>query len=643
MEKPRLIALVLTRVQREYNLNIIRRLKDELKQRGMKLLVFGCFTDLKSRDTNDYGERSIFQLIPYDMLSGLIIQVGTFQDFAEADRIIAKAKEHGIPVMDLDHARDDIPGVVYDYEGAFGRMVRHVLSEHKCRKVYMIAGIRNNEYSENRVRMFYDVCMEFGIRKEETKVWYADFWDVPARLALREMLENDDLPEAIICANDSMALGAIAELESRGYSVPRDVLVTGMDGIMLGMYSIPRLTTITTDSELLCREAADMMERLCRGEKEKVGVRLIPMRLDLEESCGCPKKEVLDPGDKLREIENLNGHIASNEHNMVRMRHKLMDLDRSEIFDRLPVYLCGESWLCMNPGFWDRNIEEEAPFDYDNIKEAFDEELEAEIFDPALEPYERCRRDMFPAKELLPDLEAVLRRHDMIIFTPVNFQREVIGYFAFCEVGEEFFPFLFSQLCMSLAMILKICRNREQAAYVEQMLEQSNRVLYDLSIHDELTGLINRRGLMQLMEKICTEDAGSGRKLCYSYIDVDGFKEINDTLGHDEGDEVLRKVADALKRAISPWPRLYCSRIGGDEFVVFGSIKDEKEVSDYRQSIQRIMEELNRESGKEYFLELSIGQSLADEVSLDVARKLIREADQNMYRAKKRKSLKRKG
>ncbi|MGP1609977.1 MAG: diguanylate cyclase domain-containing protein, partial [Burkholderiales bacterium] len=87
------------------------------------------------------------------------------------------------------------------------------------------------------------------------------------------------------------------------------------------------------------------------------------------------------------------------------------------------------------------------------------------------------------------------------------------------------------------------------------------------AMEDALTGLLNRRAFSQLMEQRlheCEEDAGAGMALLL--IDLDGFKSVNDTFGHDQGDALLQKVAERLKLAVRDGDTL--CRIGGDEFGV---------------------------------------------------------------------------
>lgn len=85
-----------------------------------------------------------------------------------------------------------------------------------------------------------------------------------------------------------------------------------------------------------------------------------------------------------------------------------------------------------------------------------------------------------------------------------------------------------------------------------------------MTITDALTGLLNRRGFIQALEAAISRNQRAGRLSALLYLDLDGFKQINDQFGHDRGDEALCWVSSQLRSSLRPYDRL--ARIGGDEF-----------------------------------------------------------------------------
>jgi diguanylate cyclase (GGDEF)-like protein len=99
-----------------------------------------------------------------------------------------------------------------------------------------------------------------------------------------------------------------------------------------------------------------------------------------------------------------------------------------------------------------------------------------------------------------------------------------------------------------------------------KQLEQYSRALESMALHDALTGLPNRRLLMDRLALAIAHARRNTSTMAVMFLDLDGFKQINDTLGHDTGDTLLRLVADRLVAAVREEDTV--ARMGGDEFVI---------------------------------------------------------------------------
>ena len=96
-------------------------------------------------------------------------------------------------------------------------MVRHVIQDHGARKINMLAGFKNNLYSQMRIEQYKKVLAENGIPFEEERLGYGDFWDRPARREMQRFLNSNlPMPDAIVCANDAMAIVACDMLHDAG-------------------------------------------------------------------------------------------------------------------------------------------------------------------------------------------------------------------------------------------------------------------------------------------------------------------------------------------------------------------------------------------------------------------------------------------
>jgi diguanylate cyclase (GGDEF)-like protein len=164
-------------------------------------------------------------------------------------------------------------------------------------------------------------------------------------------------------------------------------------------------------------------------------------------------------------------------------------------------------------------------------------------------------------------------------------------------------------------------------------LYENQRDVDHLARHDALTGLANRLMLYDRLEHAIAGSQRTGRRISLIYMDLDSFKEINDTYGHATGDKVLKAVSNRLKKMVREVDTV--ARLGGDEFVVlFDSIEDPRQISTIARKIIdgfRLPLEID---GKEYRVRFSLGISSYPEDGAS-ATELIEKADLAMYRAKK--------
>ena len=156
--------------------------------------------------------------------------------------------------------------------------------------------------------------------------------------------------------------------------------------------------------------------------------------------------------------------------------------------------------------------------------------------------------------------------------------------------------------------------------------------LQHLATHDALTGLPNRVMLQERLRQAIARTRRSGQRVCALFIDLDRFKEVNDTLGHRIGDELLREMSVRLARIVRESDLLV--RLSGDEFMVV--LEQVSDLDAPRLVAQKLLDEIREPShieGHEIYVSASIGISLFPDDG-DDAETLMRNADMAMYRAK---------
>ncbi|MEO3430409.1 diguanylate cyclase [Pelagibius sp. CAU 1746] len=174
----------------------------------------------------------------------------------------------------------------------------------------------------------------------------------------------------------------------------------------------------------------------------------------------------------------------------------------------------------------------------------------------------------------------------------------------------------------------------EQLAVQNKEIEASRKQSDFQARHDELTGLPNRRYFTEFLEQSLLVASQADTPKALLFIDLDNFKPVNDILGHDEGDALLKKVALRLTSCLRDSD--FVARLGGDEFAVIAGMKPGSGIDGIRVVAGRLREALNisvQDSGQPLSVTASIGVALfpADAGSRD---ELLKQADKAMYEAK---------
>ena len=148
-----------------------------------------------------------------------------------------------------------------------------------------------------------------------------------------------------------------------------------------------------------------------------------------------------------------------------------------------------------------------------------------------------------------------------------------------------------------------------------------------------LTGLPNRKMIIENINSTIDKKKNNGGKFAILFIDLDDFKRVNDSLGHDTGDVLIQNAGSRFKNIISSQDVV--ARIGGDEFIILqGDINSAGEAENLSRSIGNILKKSFKYMGNELYTTASIGISIYPDDGLDMS-SLIKNSDIAMYDAKK--------
>lgn len=178
----------------------------------------------------------------------------------------------------------------------------------------------------------------------------------------------------------------------------------------------------------------------------------------------------------------------------------------------------------------------------------------------------------------------------------------------------------------SSVLLVAFLRAHQQGRILN--IENQNR-LWQLANHDALTGLPNRMLLTDRLEQLLARMRRQEKQLAVMFLDLDDFKQVNDTYGHDFGDQLLKLVAERLRSAVRADDTV--ARMSGDEFIILiGCVENQEALTAVSQKIQQTLSEGFQIEEQLFRVRVSIGIALFPEDG-DAPETLIRQADKRMY------------
>jgi len=246
----------------------------------------------------------------------------------------------------------------------------------------------------------------------------------------------------------------------------------------------------------------------------------------------------------------------------------------------------------------------------------------------------------FSTSDLLPETVKSSDDWSVRVVKPLFFRSEQMGYAVFERDNHNprDFEAIRGQIGNMLKIIHLLLRQKEiegRLAKAVGDLQEFNRTLNILSIRDELTGLLNRRGFFDAVQKELDVSGENAQEFLVIFADIDGMKSINDVYGHEEGDAAIRGTAEMLRKVFRADDVI--ARMGGDEFIVYARHAAPSFFEKVQERAELILAEIRAVSPKPYRLSVSLGCACFDPHTPLGLSELLKVADQHLYEEKRRR------
>lgn len=630
------IVVIVAGINEEYQNNILSGIHEYAQRHNnINISHFIAFGGILKNNYHDLGEYNIFTLPDFKKFDGAILLTNTIPSPPVTNKIISNIKSAGIPAVSIDDNINGFYHIGIDNQSAIHNIVEHFINVHKFRKFKYISGPLNNPESFIRLKTFKSIIEEHSIVLDENDIFYGDFGSQSGKEAVKFFLEtSSELPDAIISANDIMALSAIAALNKAGYSVPNDVSVSGFDDTYNARNYSPELTTVSRplsiSGKLACRVLINAIKNIPQNQNH-----LLDMHPRFSASCNCSdsksdtlnvfkkrSNKLLDSAffsislinrmsSQLIECDDLNGYINT-------LKQFVSEINAEEF------YLC----LCS-----DWNI--------DFYTNEYGHGLNSNNYttigytDKITVPLAYVNGDFvefsdFDSRLMFPTLFDKSQKSKLYYFVPLHFRERCLGYTVILNSTFPMDGYMFQTWNITLSNTLE---NIRKIVNLDSIVHKMNK-MYTI---DNLSNINNRTGFTQKASKSFNICKNEGSQVMLMFIDMDGLKKINDTYGHKDGDRAICALADIIRQSCDN-NEVY-ARFGGDEFLVFAPYYSENDAIALTKKIEENIKRFNDSSLYPYKIGASIGYHISVPEPDTELFQLVTLADNVMYENKKRKKI----
>jgi PAS domain S-box-containing protein len=282
------IGLLCENSTSDFVAQLLMGMTDVIQERGANLL---CFPGGAINDPAGLRKQSnvLYDLVSRQNVDGLLVMTNFLGTYLSHEELIGwlHDKFPGLPMVSLGLEVENIPVILADNYAGMHAAVTHLVEHHGYERIAFIRGPHGHNEAEFRYQAYRDVLASHGLSFDPALVATGNFLSASGMAAMTVLLDEQKADcQAIVTANDLMALGVLDVLQKRSIRVPYDMAVVGFDDMEITRYTLPPLTTVRQPICAMGKQLVETLLSMLAGEDVHQQVTL-PAELVVRQSCGC--------------------------------------------------------------------------------------------------------------------------------------------------------------------------------------------------------------------------------------------------------------------------------------------------------------------------------------------------------------------
>ncbi len=631
------VAIIISDSRYSIQSDALRGILDEFSKEEVEASIFTCSLPTGFVCDAEDKDESRFMLVNYEDYDGFVLYADTIPDRELVNAIAQEIRKTGKPAISIKDKIDGLLSMEIDNTAGIKNIIRHIVEDLGKRRIFFLAGPEYNNDSSERLNAYREALSSYGIEPEDGWIIYGTYHPHSGRQALKRWYKRQNelpMPEAIVCANDEMALGVCLEAREYGINIPEELIVSGFDNRLISVLCEPALTTVTIPGyEIGAASGRRLLNHMLKRPDDT------PDRIKTQTIIRRSTDGSISKGTYNEAVEKVRHHYTNDQIHISNLLDNLKDLESgfasAKNWDDFYDVIKNNIGVFEIRSFYIFTPSREMTPDDRYVLSLLRGEEELTLRKGiemtvafAFEDGQAVHYEPFSSKSLIPEVIAKRSRGGYYVIFPLIHSKQLFGY---CAVYNSPLAYESEWVALLIQIMSSAFENIRRRTQLEHMVDTLNR----LWVYDKLTGVYNRSGFVENVDMILHNARHAGGEAFVLFVDLDRLKYVNDTYGHEAGDSFIIEVSGILKNIF--YKEEIIMRYGGDEFVVISIGITEKRARRIETEISVMAENLN--SARRYPFPISVSTGhvigrIADEKELE---SLIEEADKLMYKNKQSK------